>query len=104
MRRLAILLALVLAAPATAATIHAARHGGLLLGTPAPDRIVGGSGTDLIQSAWGGVDHVSCGGGIDIVTADLSDKVAAGCTTVSRRLSSSLAFVVAWLRSARSRK
>ena len=87
MRRLAILLALVVAAPATAATIHAAQHGGLLLGTPGPDRIVGGSGTDLIQSAWGGVDRVSCGGGIDIVTADLSDKVAPACTTVSRRLS-----------------
>jgi hypothetical protein len=87
MRRLAILLALVLATPAAAATITAAKHGGLLLGTPAADRLVGGPGNDFIQAAWGGVDRVTCGGGADVVTADLGDKVAAGCPVVSRRLS-----------------
>jgi len=87
MRRLAIALALVFAAPAAAATIHAAKHGGLLLGTPAPDRIVGGPSTDLIQAAWGGIDRVACGGGADVVSADLGDKVAPDCEAVSRRLS-----------------
>jgi hypothetical protein len=87
MRRLLIALALVFAAPAAAATIHAAKHGGLVLGTPAPDRIVGGRGNDFVQAAWGGVDRVDCGGGINVVAADLSDKVAADCQVVSRRLS-----------------
>jgi hypothetical protein len=87
MRRLMVLLALVLATPAAAATIHAARHGGLIVGTPASDRIVGGPRTDLVQAAWGGVDRVSCGGGVDVVSADLSDAVAPDCEVVSRRLS-----------------
>ena len=87
MRRLAVVLALVFSAPAAAATIHAAKHGGLLLGTPASDRLVGGPGNDRIQAAWGGVDRVTCGGGADIVSADLSDSVASDCETVSRRLS-----------------
>jgi hypothetical protein len=87
MRRLLIAFALVFAAPAAAATIHAAKHGGLVLGTPAPDRIVGGLGNDFVQAAWGGVDRVDCGGGFNVVAADLSDKVAANCQVVSRRLS-----------------
>jgi len=80
-------LVLVFAAPAAAATIHAPKHGGLLLGTPAADRLVGGPGRDRIQAAWGGVDHVTCGGGADVVSADLSDLVAGSCPTVARRLS-----------------
>jgi BNR repeat protein len=87
MRRLAILFALVFATPAAAATIYAAKQGGLLLGTAVADRLVGGPGNDLIQAAWGGVDRVTCGGGADVVTADLGDKVAAACPVVSRRLS-----------------
>jgi hypothetical protein len=87
MRRLAIVIALVLAAPAAAATIHSPKQGGLVLGTPAPDRIVGGRGNDLIQAAWGGKDHVSCGTGFNVVAADLADAVAANCQIVSRRLS-----------------
>ena len=87
MRKLAIVLALVLAAPAAADTIRASTHGGLLLGTPAADRLVGGPGNDRIQAAWGGVDRVTCGGGSDIVSADRSDVVASDCAVVSRRLS-----------------
>jgi hypothetical protein len=87
MRRLVVLLALVLATPAAAGTIHATRRGGAIVGTQAADRLVGGPRTDLIQAAWGGVDRVTCGGGADVVSADLADKVAADCEVVSRRLS-----------------
>lgn len=87
MKRLLIALALVFAAPAAAATIQAPRHGGLVLGTPAPDHIAGGPGNDFVQAAWGGVDRVDCGAGFNVVAADLSDKVGASCQVVSRRLS-----------------
>ena len=87
MRRLLIALALVFAAPAAAATIHAPRGGGVTLGTPAPDRIHGGPGNDFIQAAWGGADRVDCGRGFNVVAADLGDTVAADCQVVSRRLS-----------------
>lgn len=87
MRRLFIALALLLAGPAAAATVHAPRHGGLVLGTPAADHLVGGPGNDFIQSAWGAVDRVDCGGGFNVVAADLGDAVAPNCQVVSRRLS-----------------
>lgn len=87
MRRLLIALALVFAGPAAAATVHAPKHGGLLLGTPAPDHLLGGPGNDFIQAAWGGADRVDCGGGFNVVAADLADEVASDCQVVSRRLS-----------------
>ncbi|HEY8028729.1 MAG TPA: sialidase family protein [Gaiellaceae bacterium] len=87
MRRLLIVLVFVFVAPAAAATIHAPKHGGIVLGTPAPDRLLGGPGNDFIQAAWGGKDHVDCGGGFNVVAADLGDSVAANCQVVSRRLS-----------------
>ncbi len=87
MRRLLIALVLVFAAPAAAATIHAPKHGGTILGTAAPDHLVGGPGNDFVQAAWGGIDRVDCGGGFNVVAADLGDKVAANCQVVSRRLS-----------------
>jgi hypothetical protein len=87
MRKLLVVLLLVFAAPATAATIQGGKHGGLLLGTPGSDRILGGPGNDRIQAAWGGRDRVACGGGADIVSADLTDTVAPACAVVSRRLS-----------------
>jgi hypothetical protein len=86
MRRLAVLLALVVAAPAAAATIHGSALGELLVGTPAPDRLVAGAGNDFVQAAFGGVDSVDCGPGTDLVTADQADRVK-GCETVVRRLS-----------------
>ena len=87
MRRFVIALTLVFAAPAAAATIHAPRHGGTVLGTPAPDHINGGPGNDFVQAAWGGKDTVDCGRGLNVVVADLGDTVAANCQIVARRLS-----------------
>jgi hypothetical protein len=72
MRRLLIVLALVFAAPAAAATVRS---------------IHGTAGSDFIQAAWGGKDTVECGRGFDVVAADLQDKVASNCEVVSRRLS-----------------
>ena len=87
MRRLVVLLALVLAAPAAAATIHGLPHVPLIVGTEASDRVVAGAGNHFVQVAWGAVDSVDCGKGFDVVSADLSDKIAANCKIVSRRLS-----------------
>jgi hypothetical protein len=86
MRRLVALLALVLAAPAAAATIHGSLLGKLLVGTPAADNIVAGPGNDFVQSAFGGVDSVDCGPGTDVASADQTDRVR-NCEIVARRLS-----------------
>jgi len=51
------------------------------------DRITARAGNDFVQAAFGGVDRVDCGAGHDVVSADASDKVAANCEIVSRRLS-----------------
>ncbi|HVH50522.1 MAG TPA: hypothetical protein VM690_00120, partial [Gaiellaceae bacterium] len=61
MRGFVVLLALVSAAPAAAATIHGLPHVPLIVGTEAPDRILAGKGNHFIQVAWGGVDSVDCG-------------------------------------------
>src|SRR5436309_12240532 len=88
MRRLGlVLLFLLLASTATAATIRGTGAPNLILGTPAPDRIHASAGNDRVQAAFGGADTVNCGTGVDIVSADTSDKVAANCEVVSRRLS-----------------
>ncbi len=87
MRRLVVLLALVLAAPAAAATIHGLPHIPLIVGTEAADKVVPGAGKHFVQVAWGGVDSVSCGTGLDVVSADRSDKISSSCKIVSRRLS-----------------
>ena len=87
MRRLVVLLALLVAAPAAAATIRGLPQVPLILGTEAPDHISTGKGNHFVQVAWGAVDSVECGAGTDVVSADLLDKVAANCTIVSRRLS-----------------
>jgi len=68
-RLLPLLLVFVLASTAAAATVR---------GTKQPD---------LLQTAFTSSDTVSCGRGVDIVSADAADKVAADCETVSRRLS-----------------
>ncbi len=86
MRRLVVLLALILAAPAAAATIQGSLRGELILGTAAPDRIHAAAGDDFVQAAFGGADRVDCGAGTDLVTADLTDRVQ-NCETVVRRLS-----------------
>jgi hypothetical protein len=60
---------LAVASSAAAATIH------------------GTARADFLQAAFKGKDSVTCGRGTDVVSADLSDKVAADCEIVSRRLS-----------------
>jgi len=87
-RRLAfLLLFLLFASTATAATIRGTKTANLIIGTPTPDRIVAGAGNDLVQASFGGTDSVNCGVGLDIVSADAVDKVASSCEVVSRRLS-----------------
>lgn len=59
----------------------------LIVAGPGRDRVVGGAGDDRIAVQDGSVDSVTCGPGLDTVTADLTDNVAADCETVSRQLS-----------------
>ena len=60
----------------------------LLIGGTGRDRIVGGPGADKIAAeADLGRDSISCGRGRDLVTAELHDRVARDCETVSRQLS-----------------
>jgi hypothetical protein len=86
-RLLPVLALLALASTATAATIHGTRAGELILGSATADRVTAGAGPDRVQVAFGGVDRVDCGTGVDVVSADASDKVASNCEIVSRRLS-----------------
>jgi BNR repeat-like domain len=58
-----------------------------LASTAAAATIRGTARADLLQAAFTGKDTVTCARGTDIVSADLSDKVAADCEVVSRRLS-----------------
>jgi hypothetical protein len=88
LRRLIVpLVFLLVASTATAATIRGSTRGELIAGTPAADRITAGGGNDRVQVAFGGIDRVDCGPGVDVVSADAADRVAASCETVSRRLS-----------------
>jgi len=59
-----------------------------LHGGPGKDLPDGGPGADRIMAAYDGArDVVRCGGGADVVNADLVDSVAADCELVGRRLS-----------------
>jgi hypothetical protein len=82
-----LLLLFLLASTATAATIHGTSRSDLILGTQKPDRLVAAGGNDFVQAAFGGKDRVDCGPGLDVVSADGTDSVAANCEVVSRRLS-----------------
>ena len=89
--RVAIVLLLV-ALPAVA--IAAVRP--VLVGTPRADLLLGRDGSERIDARGGndriaveydgGVDDVSCGSGVDVVTADLRDRVRPGCEVVGRRI------------------
>ena len=85
----------VLTSIAPAATRLGTARGETLRGTSAADfidprggrdRVVAGRGADRIKSFDGVVDRISCGAGADVVAADLGDRLAADCETVSRRL------------------
>jgi hypothetical protein len=97
------------AAPAEAAIIRGTPLADRLVGTDAADRIharagadfiLGGAGRDMIDAGIGpdrvsvaydgGADRVVCGLGLDVVTADRTDLVAADCEVVSVRLSRDL--------------
>src|SRR5215216_8040199 len=63
----------------------------LLDGGPGRDRLSGGAGADSFTASGDGrMDTVRCGGGLDVVNADLADPVAADCDVVSRQLSRDL--------------
>jgi hypothetical protein len=78
---------LLAASTATAATIRGSTRAELLAGTPVADRVLAGAGADRIQVAFGATDRVDCGGGRDVVSADLGDRVDSSCEIVARRLS-----------------
>jgi hypothetical protein len=60
----------------------------LLVGGTGRDRLAGGRGGDsLAAEADVARDSVTCGTGSDVVTAELVDRVARDCETVSRQLS-----------------
>ncbi len=60
----------------------------LLNGGPGADTVDAGPGNDRIAVQYDGArDSVRCGGGADLVNADLVDRVTSDCELVSRRLS-----------------
>jgi hypothetical protein len=62
-------LALVVVSTAAAATVRGTKH------------------ADFLQAAFDGTNAVACGGGRDVVSADLADTVSSDCEVVARRLS-----------------
>jgi hypothetical protein len=72
--------ALALLAPAAAAAA-------VIEGTIRADRLRGTAKADRIDVVYGATDTVSCGKGVDVVTADLADGIANDCEFVSRRIS-----------------
>ena len=89
--RIAIVVCLVaLPAVATAAvrpTIAGTDRADVLLGREGADRVDARAGNDRIAVEYdGAVDDVSCGTGRDVVTADLRDRIRAGCEIVGRRI------------------
>ena len=73
-------IAVSLLLPATAAAA-------VIQGTARPDRIKGTPKADRIDVVFGANDRVTCGNGIDAVTADPADTVGGDCEFVSRRIS-----------------
>jgi hypothetical protein len=60
----------------------------VLQGGPGRDVHDAGAGDDLVAASYDGArDVVRCGGGTDVVNADLVDAVAGDCELVGRRLS-----------------
>ena len=60
----------------------------LLHGGPGRDTFLGQAGRDrIVADQDGAADVVTCGPGLDIVTAELADRVDTDCEIVSRQLS-----------------
>jgi hypothetical protein len=58
------------------------------LAAAAPIKDVKGTPTaDRIDVVFGGTTQVTCGKGVDVVTADAADKIARDCEFISRRIS-----------------
>ena len=88
MRRAAVLALFLLSVSSAAAALpRGTARSDTIVGTRSVDRIAARGGNDFVQVAFGGADHVDCGAGNDVVSADAGDKVAANCEIVSRRLS-----------------
>jgi hypothetical protein len=111
----ALLIGLLLAGAASAARLTGTTGNDVLVGTARADtilgregrdRLVGGAGADFLHGGQGrdvidagpgadrvvvqydgARDSVRCGGGADLVNADLADTVAGDCELVGRRLS-----------------
>ena len=84
------LLGLLLTATASARSIVGTARNDRLVGTPGADSISGRAGDDRISVEYDGRDRVSCGPGLDTVTADGADVVARDCELVDRRISRDL--------------
>lgn len=68
--------------------IYGSSHRDRIRGTRGWDRIKARGGADVVNLRSGGHDHVSCGGGRDVVVLDRGDRndhVASSCERVSRR-------------------
>jgi BNR repeat-like domain len=69
---------------AGAAAIKGTKRADFLRGSPRADRIDARAGNDRIKVDGGRRDTVRCGRGIDLVNADLGDRIARDCETVVR--------------------
>lgn len=84
----AVLVSVIAAGGAWAATIAGTHGADLLVGRAGPDVVSAGRGNDRITVEHDGArDFVRCGPGRDIVTADARDRVARDCEIVSRAVS-----------------
>jgi hypothetical protein len=86
--RVAIVL-LLAALPAAAASpaLVGTQRADVLLGREGSDRVDARRGDDRVAVEYdAGLDVVACGGGRDVVTADLRDRIGADCEVVGRRI------------------
>ncbi len=56
---------------------------GTIIGGAGADTLSGGAGDDTFDARDGWPDRVTCGGGVDTVTADTLDQIAADCENVT---------------------
>ena len=97
---LALVLLLGAPFPAAAARLEGTARSERLVGTAradvilargGSDRVVARGGDDRVAVQYDGrIDHVACGPGTDVVTADGNDRIGRDCEVVSRRISRDL--------------